>query len=408
MDNKLVTFGFFLDKRQELKRKGKGVYGIKIDLRYMGRRWQCAIPFAMTEEEWTNLENRKIRSEELKEKKIKLDEYRVKAQAVIDTLHPFSYPKFKELILSKGAFSKPENRCVYTLFDCYIEKLALGGHDRSRMAYTTTRNSLQQFRSKLYLEDVTPAFLQQYENYLVGLAKGLTTVSIYVRCLRCIINEAIEDGLMRREEYPFGRRRYKVPEPRQAKIALDNQHIKKILEYIPQTKEEQAAKDIWVFSYFSGGMNINDICRLKRSNIQGSNLVFYRHKTKDSSGRNSLPINLLIQEDVRDIIARQESCGEYIFPVLNGVIPQREYRVIMQFTKNTNKYLRRIGEKLGIAKLTTQTARHSFATTLMNKGVPLTFISKSMGHSTTKTTEIYLGSFSMDEAAQYGAMLKAL
>ena len=44
----------------------------------------------------------------------------------------------------------------------------------------------------------------------------------------------------------------------------------------------------------------------------------------------------------------------------------------------------------------------------MNNGAPLTFISKSMGHSTTKTTEIYLGSFSMAEAEQYGAMLRAL
>ncbi|MDE6507689.1 MAG: tyrosine-type recombinase/integrase, partial [Alistipes sp.] len=91
-----------------------------------------------------------------------------------------------------------------------------------------------------------------------------------------------------------------------------------------------------------------------------------------------------------------------------GMPPQRQAQVIQQFTKTTNKYLKRIGQKLGIPRLTTQTARHSFATTLMNHGAPLAFISKSMGHSTTKTTEIYLGSFSMNEAAQYGAMLKAL
>lgn len=149
-------------------------------------------------------------------------------------------------------------------------------------------------------------------------------------------------------------------------------------------------------------MNINDICRLKRENIEGSTLSFYRNKTKDTTGRNSLPIHILLQPEAIDILNRQRGLTEYLFPVLSaGLTLRRESALIQQFTQTTNKYLKRIGRKLGIARLTTQTARHSFATTLMNHGAPLTFISKSMGHSTTKTTEIYLGSFSMNEAAQF-------
>lgn len=408
MTDTTVNFGYFLDLRRELKKKGKGVYGIKVDLRYRGLRWQFATPFVMTQSEWDSLENRKIRSNTLKEKKLQLDEYRLKAQNIIDSLHPFVFEKFKQLLLGKGEFTRPENRDVFRMFENYIEQLTQGNHFRSSMAYRTTCNSLQAFCRRLLLEDVTPEFLQRYENYLVGKGKSITTVSMYVRCLRCIINEAIEKGLMRREDYPFGRRRYKVPEPRQAKIALQPEQIRKILDYKPMTSEEQRAKDIWVFSYFCGGMNINDICRLTQSSVQGEHLIFYRHKTKDTSGRNSRPINILLQEEVLEIIARHEHSGEHLFPVLDGIPLNREYRAIMQFTKTTNKYLKRIGAKLGIPKLTTQTARHSFATTLMNHGAPLAFISKSMGHSTTKTTEIYLGSFSMNDAAHYGAMLKAL
>lgn len=403
-----VNIGLFLDTRRELVKKGAGVYGVKVDLRSMGRRWQFATPFTMTQSEWDNLENRKIRSDALKEKKLQLDEYHLKAQSIIDSLHPFAFGKFKELLLGKGAFTNPEHRDVFLLFENYIERLNLGNHFRSAMAYRTTSNSLRTFCRRLHLEDITPEFLQRYENYLVSKGKSITTVSMYVRCLRCIINEAIEKGLMRREDYPFGRRRYKVPEPWQAKIALQPEQIRKILDYKPITTEEQRAKDIWVFSYFCGGMNINDICRLTQSSVQEGHLIFYRHKTKDTSGRNSRPINILLQEEVLEIIARQEHSGEHLFPVLDGIPLNREYRAIMQFTETTNKYLKRIGVKLGIPRLTTQTARHSFATTLMNHGAPLTFISKSMGHSTTKTTEIYLGSFSMNEAAQYGAMLKTL
>ncbi len=110
---------------------------------------------------------------------------------------------------------------------------------------------------------------------MVDRKKSRTTVGIHLRSLRAVINEAIETGLMRREDYLFGRRKYKISEPRQAKIALQPDQIKAILAYTPETEEERAAKDIWVFSYFCGGMNINDICRLKRENIESDTLSFY-------------------------------------------------------------------------------------------------------------------------------------
>lgn len=243
---------------------------------------------------------------------------------------------------------------------------------------------------------------------MVDAGKSGTTIGIYLRSLRAILNEAIDNGLMRREDYPFGRRKYIIPTPKQAKIALPAKQIRTILAYEPESKEEQRAKDIWVFSYFCGGMNINDICRLKKSNVQDNMLVFQRHKTKETSGRTGMPIQIMLQPEAQAVLNQQLALGEYLFSVLkSGMSEEQAVKLISQFTQTTNKYLKRIGQKLGIPKLTTQTARHSFATTLMNHGAPLTFISKSMGHSTTKITEIYLGSFSMNEAAQYGAMLKA-
>lgn len=404
-----ITVNFFLDGRRELQRKGAGIYRVMGILRYRGRDKHFATPFCMTQDDWDNLHSgRKIRSEAVKDTKLQMEAYRTKAMNIIETLHPFSYDKFKELMLGKGVFSKVENRDVYRLFDDYIGRLSLNRCYRTVVTYTTTKNSLRAFRPKLYLEDVTPDFLQRYENHLTDEGKSATTVSIYFRCLRCILNEAIEQGLMRREDYPFGRRRYVVPEPKQAKIALQPQQIRQILDYRPETAEEQRAKDIWVFSYLCGGMNINDICRLKRSNIQGDNLIFYRHKTKETVGRNAQPINILLQEQAMEIIGRMHGTGEHLLPLLDDVPADKEFKVIMQFTKTTNKYLKRIGRKLGIARLTTQTARHSFATTMMNGRVPMAFISKSMGHSNIKTTEIYLGSFTMNEAAQYGEVLTAV
>jgi integrase/recombinase XerD len=54
-----------------------------------------------------------------------------------------------------------------------------------------------------------------------------TTIGLYVRSLRCIFNEAIEDGIIKRDRYPFGRRRYQVPTSRNIKKALTLEDVSK-------------------------------------------------------------------------------------------------------------------------------------------------------------------------------------
>ena len=68
-----------------------------------------------------------------------------------------------------------------------------------------------------------------------------------------------------------------------------------------------------------------------------------------------------------------------------------------QFIKITNKYLERVTEALEWKlKVTTYYDRHSFATRLKRAGVPILYISESLGHANTTTTENYLSSFTDD------------
>jgi integrase/recombinase XerD len=68
-----------------------------------------------------------------------------------------------------------------------------------------------------------------------------------------------------------------------------------------------------------------------------------------------------------------------------------------QFIKITNKYLESVTEALEWKlKVTTYYARHSFATRLKRAGVPILYISESLGHANTATTENYLSSYTDD------------
>lgn len=56
-----------------------------------------------------------------------------------------------------------------------------------------------------------------------------------------------------------------------------------------------------------------------------------------------------------------------------------------------NAYLKEIGDLCGIEKnLTFHLARHTFATTItLTNGVPMETVSKMLGHTNLKTTQIY-------------------
>jgi hypothetical protein len=86
--------------------------------------------------------------------------------------------------------------------------------------------------------------------------------------LRALFNNADEDGIISKQKcYPFGKRRYIIPSPRNVKKALSLADIGKVYYYKPTCKSEQKARDYWLFLYFGNGMNPFDMARLKYKNI---------------------------------------------------------------------------------------------------------------------------------------------
>lgn len=76
------------------------------------------------------------------------------------------------------------------------------------VSYQTSYYSFFKLRGNVRLTDVTVTYLNQYERWMFDKDCSKTTIGIYVRQLRTFFNEAIEQGLIKREKhYPFGRRK---------------------------------------------------------------------------------------------------------------------------------------------------------------------------------------------------------
>ena len=95
--------------------------------------------------------------------------------------------------------------------------------------------------------------------------------------------------------------------------------------------------------------------------------------------------------------------NDYVFDIIAETDSDDSGRKkIQQFTKVTNKWMKKVGEELGFEiKLTSYVARHSFATILVRSGVPLAFASQCLGHTNILTTQKYFGGFDLAAQIEY-------
>ena len=278
--------------------------------------------------------------------------------------------------------------------------------DMKRIGYMLsvkqTFNSLVKYCGSLDIpfSDIGVGWLGKYELWLRKQGISDNTIGIRFRNLRMIYNLAITQGYVKKENYPF--ETYKVSRLHKATVkrAIHKEEVLTIMRYYESTSSfyTRLAVDLFMFSYFMGGINFVDMAYLTSRNIQGDRLVYTRRKT-------SKLINLPLGDDAKVILQRQRTLDRtYLFPVLSSehkTEQQRLNRLHKVITK-VNRELKQIGKELGLPiKLTTYVARHSFATILKREGVSTSIISETLGHSSERVTQIYLDCFEnkqIDEA----------
>tara|TARA_R110001599_G_scaffold242579_1_gene442224 strand:- start:35094 stop:36338 length:1245 start_codon:yes stop_codon:yes gene_type:complete len=397
-----VTTSIYLDTR---RKKADDRYPLKLRVTFQRQQKYYPLFQSMTEEEFEKTNSPKPRNN-YKETKLTLNEIENRANDIINKLDPFSFRQFERIFLTET--SKEDT--VYSFFESYIEKLkskeSIGTSDSYNNAYQSIKKYCKEHKYKsLSFTDVDVDFLNDYESWMTKTNdRSITTVGMYLRCVRALFNEAIETGVIQRANYPFSKRKYTIPAGRNIKRALTIQQIESIIKYSPTTMAEERARDLWIFSYALNGIQTKDMAQLKYENIDDQAITYYRAKTIKTSKKELTPIRIPRNEIIDEIINKWKkpslspSPNQYIFDVLEeGDTEEVIKKKTRQFSKTINKYMGRIGKHLEIPyKVTTKYTRHSAATILMQNGASILYIGKNLGHQNTKTTESYLDSFSDD------------
>jgi len=398
------NISIYLDTRRS---KENGKYPIKLRVFTPEPRTQKLYStfFEFTKQEFESIWETTKPRKEYKDIRIKLQAIEIKANEVAERLPYFSFEAFEKVMYSNQISAQND---VSTCYQQAIEQLKKNKQVGTASNYELSLKSLIDFHKKktLLLNDITPQWLRNYEHYMLDDKKrSPTTVGFYLRPLRAIFNTAIEDKIISKDFYPFGKRKYTIPAPKGIKKALSKEQLKLLWDGTPATPEQEKAKAFWFFSYASNGMNFKDIAGLQYKNISDDVLSFRRAKTANTNKSQS-HVKVYLNDFNKSVIEKYGNPNKkpesYIFQIIDPASgAEKKHQDLQNYIRFINQHFGKYAKNCGIQdSVSTYWARHTFATTAIRNGASMEYVSEALNHSNLSTTKIYFAGFDDEKKRQ--------
>jgi integrase len=314
-------------------------------------------------------------------------------QAVLSLDEEFSIEKLKSILSGKPQVDAPET------FQVFAEKIIQQMKEANRLGnaivYQTAVNRLISYCGKdVTFMEIDFKLLDQFSHHLITSGLKTNSVSNYFRSIRAIYNKAIKIKVVDRSFYPF--HDISIKSEKTAKRAVVKEDIAKLLE-IPLQEHTPAWKSLnyFMLSFYLRGISFTDLAYLKQSNIIDGRIIYRRRKTHKDYNIKLFPV-------AESIINQMHvPASDYLLPIIPIDVPEdslRAKRIIQQWIKTTNKYLKRLSAECGLLNsIQTYTSRHSFATIAKRMSYSNELVAEALGHEYgNKITNIYLDKFEVE------------
>ena len=358
---------------------------IQIAVYYRGKRTFISTGVKVKLKEWCNL-TRKVKGGDndfnnnyhINNLCRKIDDY------IIDCERngvEFSLAKLNAFLSS----STSNSGCFYTYYLNRVAKRTMAHNTHKKLI--TTYNHIVNFGRLQTFSDFTPSNIKAFDLYLSDV--GLSQSSKYQqhKQLKWIISDAIIDGLIKQTPYlgikiPRGRAKDPV-------FLLENE-IEMIKNLVTSDNKIERVRDLYVFQCFTG-LSYSDLATFTREDIREIEI--------EEKGKNKKPKKRKVISSNRK--KTDENFITLLLPDAEKILIKYDYTLPIISNQKYNDYLKVLASYAGINKrLTTHTARHTYATYLLNRGISISTVARTLGHSKINQTQHYaklLGKTVIDE-----------
>ena len=289
----------------------------------------------------------------------------------------------------------------------FMKQVAVGlqmeGNFGTAHVYRSSLNAIIAYHGKrdFAFDEVTPEWLKGFEIYLRSRGCSWNTVSTYLRTFRAVYNRAV-DGRMASYVPNLFRSVYTGTRA-DHKRALCDEDMKKVFAGVSSSSVVPAgmrrSQELFILMFLLRGLPFVDLAYLRKSDLRDLVITYRRRKTGRSLSVTVTPEAMAI---LKKYISRDDT-SPYLFPLLkSGEGTKEAYREYQSALRSFNQQLMLLGEWLALNdRLSSYTARHTWATTAYHCEIHPGIISEAMGHSSITVTETYLKPFrsrKIDEA----------
>lgn len=242
--------------------------------------------------------------------------------------------------------------------------------DTAYYKYIRNRERLAEYllslgKEDIKLKDITPSFVENFQNYCLKTLK-VNTTNKELKKLKRILEFAVKERYI--DVNPF---RLTLREEKIEYDVLSKDDIDFLLKFDIREDRLNKVRDCFIFQCYTG-LAYSDMAQLTKDDITDDVIIKRRQKT-----------------DIQYVVP--------LLPVAKNILEKYNYQLPIISNQKYNQWLKFLGEITGIGKsLHSHLARHSFACLLLNSGVDMKTISRTLGHSSMKTTERVYAEMSND------------
>ncbi len=370
----------------EYKAKGKK-YPIYLRITLNRKKAEAATSYYLEPKEWDESLQRTKKNKQINEDLIANEQ---KVYDIVRNLEKTQKPITAHII--KTYLTGKDKVAAYLLeaYDKHMDRLEAGGEveketvQRYRESKAHLIGLLQDKKLEdILIEHIDYKFISVLDLYLLNQKVNHSektmernTVNKHHSRLRTILIRAMREGYIIKNPYVD----FKLKNTPSNRTFLTEDELKEIINHpLGNNESLKRVRDIFIFSVYTGlrfedaqQLTIDRIVKDKKGNYS---LTIAQEKTNE-------PLSIPVFKPAVDVIKKYEDTAER--RIYDKVLPKIT-------NQKLNAYLKVIADLTGIKKnLTHHVARHTCATTiLLSNEVPMEVVSKWLGHTNIKTTQIY-------------------
>jgi integrase/recombinase XerD len=381
------TFGVqFITRSNKAK---DGLYPIYARISLDGRRVEVSLKKFINPDNWSDAKgSAKGKSEEIRNLNTYLEQIRSRLTECYQELTLKKKLVTAEAIKNLFCGYEEKEHSLISIFEYHNTEMKNLLEWGTQKNYFTTRRYVEEYlkahlrTSDIFLSQLNYRFLNEFEMFMKAYVPkdqkkpcGQNTIMKHIERLRKVVNMAIKNDWLDRD--PF--QKFQPVFTKSNREFLTAEELAAIEHKEFKILRLQHAKDMFVFSCYTGLAYI-DVYELSPKNLSlgidgGYWINTTRHKT-------DIPVRVPLLPPAMAIIEKYKN---------NPRVLESGRLLPVYANQLLNNYLKEIADFCGIEKpLSFHIARHTFATTVtLTNGVPIETVSKLLGHTSIKTTQIY-------------------